>query len=131
MITINLHNKFSNAPAARTVMAALALLFFGFLLFAARSSGLEIGNWWNVAPNICVIMLILLVAVTASQRFATQASVVFIAFCLVVSAFYLRPQTAAWRLQHTPRLTTQAEREDADFILTLDALRKAYTNVAK
>ncbi|CAE6792931.1 hypothetical protein R70006_04931 [Paraburkholderia domus] len=111
----------------RISMLALSALAYGLLLSTSHNAGYDLSSWVNVGYVVCLGLLALL----ALSKLPLRISGYFVALCVAATLYLAWPQTAAWRLQHTPTLTTEAERANVDFILTLDAVKRAYTPAAK
>ncbi|MBJ9594165.1 hypothetical protein [Burkholderia seminalis] len=113
-------------PGHTTMLAASAVVYV-LLVATSHAAGYDLSSWANVGYVVCLGLLALL----ALSKSPLRISVYFVALCAAATVYLAWPQTAAWRLQHTPALTTQDERANADFILTLDAVKRAYTRGVK
>ncbi len=111
----------------RIAMLVSSAIVYVLLVATSRCAGYDLSSWANVGYTVCLGLLALL----ALSKLPLRISVYFVALCAAATLYLAWPQSAAWRLQHTPALTTQNERANADFILTLDAVKRAYTRTAK
>lgn len=106
----------------RTTMLAASGIVYALLVATSHGAGYDLSSWANVGYVVCLGLLALLVL----SKLPLRISVYFVGLCAAGTIYLAWPQTAAWRLQHTSTLTTQDERANADFILTLDAVKRAY-----
>ncbi|WP_410199515.1 hypothetical protein [Burkholderia cenocepacia] len=116
-----------NMTPVRISMLALSAIAYVLLVSTSHNAGYDLSSWASVGYVVCLGLL----AVLALSKLPLRISVYFVVLCSAATLYLAWPQTAARRLQYTPTLTTQRERANADFILTLDAVKKAYSRAVK
>ena len=104
----------------RLVTVALSGAAYVLLVLTSHSAGYGLSSWARIGYVICLGLLSLLML----SKLPIRISIYFVVMCAAGAIYLAWPQTAGWRLQNTPSLTTQSERNNADFILTLDAVIK-------
>ncbi len=113
---------------SRMATLALSVVVYMLLVLSSHGAGYDLSSWATIGYVVCLGLLSVLLLSNLPMRI----SVYFVVMCAAATVYLAWPQTAAWRLQYAQFMTTQSERNNADFILALDiVIRQARAAAGK